>query len=672
MDGAGLMIVRNDLRVNFTQSGFQDGPVVLGLSAGRVAVVWRDTELDPGPSGFSGVRVSVFNEVLFTIANERGVNSETDGSQSSAVVTQTDGGFVVAFHGTGPDQNGVDDGYIDTYFQRFDEDGQAIGPNIQLPNSLAEDTRIQSIATLTDGTFVILTARSDILDYDIHAHRFSANGTPLGQPTMLARDVDMGLTVPGSLGAFTSPTPGAQIAATSDGGYVVTWWSVTDRVDGRYNTIFAQGFGPNGFPKAPAQILSPAVATDSLNFDRQRYPEIFNLGENRNAVIWRREPDDNGPSKDAVFMRLVNDNGIPVSGLIDLDPDGVFEPDAFVALTGGYFLAAHRLEAPEQNVFLGSLRDFYDVALRLYDANGRQMGETITINADVHEDIERVALAMLSDGNLAVTWDASVGTADADVFGNTYDTGSVLGEILGVQRASLGSSEGTAASEYMLGGAENERLNGADGNDTILGGPGSDTILGGAGNDQLFGMNGGNALISDLRDFVSGGDGDDLIKGEAGNDELRGDSGHDTISGGFGVDTVIGGTGDDVLTGSAFSDLVFGGDGNDFVNGGFGSDRINGGNGADRFFHVGVAGHGSDWIQDFDDSAGDVMVFGGSATIDQFQVNVANTPSAGNIGVDEAFVIYRPTGQILWALVDGMANNELTIRINGADFDLLA
>ena len=126
------------------------------------------------------------------------------------------------------------------------------------------------------------------------------------------------------------------------------------------------------------------------------------------------------------------------------------------------------------------------------------------------------------------------------------------------------------------------------------------------------------------------------------------------------------------MTGSAFSDLVFGGDGNDFVNGGFGSDRINGGNGADRFFHVGVAGHGSDWIQDFDDSEGDVMVFGGSATIDQFQVNVANTPNAGNVGVDEAFVIYRPTGQILWALVDGMANDELTIRINGADFDLLA
>ena len=66
------------------------------------------------------------------------------------------------------------------------------------------------------------------------------------------------------------------------------------------------------------------------------------------------------------------------------------------------------------------------------------------------------------------------------------------------------------------------------------------------------------------------------------------------------------------------------------------------------------------------------MVYGGSATIDQFQVNVANTANAGDAGIDEAFVIYRPTGQILWALVDGMQNDELTIRINGTDFDLLA
>ncbi|SEM71431.1 hypothetical protein [Palleronia pelagia] len=44
---------------------------------------------------------------------------------------------------------------------------------------------------------------------------------------------------------------------------------------------------------------------------------------------------------------------------------------------------------------------------------------------------------------------------------------------------------------------------------------------------------------------------------------------------------------------------------------------------------------------------------GDSATADWFQLNVTHTAGAGADGVDEAFVVYRPTGQILWVLVDG-------------------
>ena len=154
---------------------------------------------------------------------------------------------------------------------------------------------------------------------------------------------------------------------------------------------------------------------------------------------------------------------------------------------------------------------------------------------------------------------------------------------------------------------------------------------------------------------------------------LYGGDGNDTVLGGFGADTVIGNAGDDVLTGGAFSDLMFGGDGFDFINGGFGSDRVNGGPGADRFYHLGVAGHGSDWIQDFSDLEGDVLVYGGQdAGPEQFQVNFANTAGAGDSDVDEAFVIYRPTGQILWALVDGGGLDNLELRIGGETFDLMA
>jgi hypothetical protein len=42
--------------------------------------------------------------------------------------------------------------------------------------------------------------------------------------------------------------------------------------------------------------------------------------------------------------------------------------------------------------------------------------------------------------------------------------------------------------------------------------------------------------------------------------------------------------------------------------------------------------------------------------------------------VAEAFVIYRPTGQIIWALVDGAAQPSLNVRVDadgaGHRFDL--
>ncbi|MFC3615729.1 calcium-binding protein [Lutimaribacter marinistellae] len=227
---------------------------------------------------------------------------------------------------------------------------------------------------------------------------------------------------------------------------------------------------------------------------------------------------------------------------------------------------------------------------------------------------------------------------------------------------------GTDDADLLEGGNGADTLNGLAGDDTLRGGDGTDTLIGGEGDDVIE----GGATEADLRDVVYGGDGDDSIDGGYGNDELRGDAGNDTVSGGFGTDTVIGADGDDVLTGQAWSDLLYGGAGNDFVNGGFGYDRVNGGEGADRFFHLGVADHGADWIQDYDAAEGDVLVFGGTgASADDFLVQVTETANAGVAGVQEAFITHIPTGNLLWALVDGDAQDAINLRIGAEIHDLL-
>jgi hypothetical protein len=64
-------------------------------------------------------------------------------------------------------------------------------------------------------------------------------------------------------------------------------------------------------------------------------------------------------------------------------------------------------------------------------------------------------------------------------------------------------------------------------------------------------------------------------------------------------------------------------------------------------------------------------VFGGTGSLSDFQVNFSETEAAGQAGVEEAFVIYKPTQQILWALVDGAAQDHIDIVIGGQEFDLL-
>ncbi|MEQ9696035.1 hypothetical protein [Shimia sp. SDUM112013] len=233
---------------------------------------------------------------------------------------------------------------------------------------------------------------------------------------------------------------------------------------------------------------------------------------------------------------------------------------------------------------------------------------------------------------------------------------------------------GMGGNDTIFGNGGDDVLDGGADNDSLLGGDGADTIVGGDGNDTIRGGESEN----DLRDVVYAGNGNDDIEGGYGNDELRGDDGHDTIEGGFGADTVIGGSGNDILTGSAWSDVILGGAGDDFVNGGWGHDRVNGGSGADRFFHIGIRDHGSDWIQDYDAAGGDVLVFGiGAATESQFQINTTHTSSpagerSGDDNIEEAFVIYRPTGQIMWALVDGAGQDSINLMIAGQVFDLMA
>ena len=587
-----------------------------------------------------------------------------------------------------------------------------LGPNGGLrtdavPYSEVEDPRGSGVsgplalAVLSNGDFVILRHNNNAGLYDEEAllvmERFSSDGTPVGNQVHVS---DAGGGVPG----------GSVEVNTLDGGRVlVTWESYgTDRYQDAEEGVYGRIFGADNSPATDEFLIN----TETYRSQDNHKTAVLSNGDF--VVIWRSSDGGlsaSGGSGFGVFGQRFASDGTRLGEefLVNTTTNG-HQSDAEVApLSGGGFVV--------------SWHSVGEVTFKLYDADGNPVSdEERAAEWDETVGQSQAELHALRDGGFLLSWQARF--YDEELRDHVEELqaqrfladGTPLGDVIVIQDKNSVINTGRSAytdatltdgdlvfSWYarnhvtegeslffrtldirtpFLGDEGDNVLPGTDGNDRLLGEGGDDTLDGGAGSDTLNGGDGSDAIIGgpaedDLRDVIYGGDGHDSIDAGAGNDLVYGQGGNDTIAGGAGVDELQGQDGDDVITGSNFSDLVFGGAGNDFVNGGFGHDRINGGSGADKFFHVGVEGHGSDWVQDYIAADGDVLLWGGGpATADDFQVNFAHTANdagerAGDDAVREAFVIYKPTGQIIWALVDGEGQSAINLQIGGDTFDLL-
>lgn len=250
-----------------------------------------------------------------------------------------------------------------------------------------------------------------------------------------------------------------------------------------------------------------------------------------------------------------------------------------------------------------------------------------------------------------------------------------------------GDADGDSLSgmENLIGSAQDDTLTGDAGANRIAGGAGADAMDGGLGNDWadysasdnwvavsltaqqgLFGHAQGDMLtnfenlhgsaFNDIlvgdgnANILHGGAGADAMDGEGGIDWLSyagstavtvnlttglGARGHATGDTFFDIENVTGSSYSDQIYGSAAAnhlkgegsnDTIQGRGGNDILDGGAGFDRLNGGSGADTF--VFANDWGSDVIQDFSVTSGDVMLID-TSVFANFAAVMANTADNG-------------------------------------------
>jgi Ca2+-binding RTX toxin-like protein len=500
-----------------------------------------------------------------------------------------------------------------------------IGSNDTLFGRLGSDP---SSVTLTDGRVAVVWSEFNFggdvagFDMDTYVRILNADGSEATASVLVQSD---------STGALSLPN----IAALSDGGFMVSWQKTLVTNGEREDDIYVRSFTSSATPRNDQTFASPDFVVpegqDASTYNNNGDNTILGLAGGGAVVVWTHR------GTDTTYARTVANDGVTMG-----DPVKVFDtkhiPNQIIQLTNGDLLMARydgnyagvalrisgadltsapaSIAGATEPVFFShdpvegdaimlvkqqiaalpdggyaisylmdpNLKDSDEEYLVVdrFDATGTLTGSGKVVLADDDYYRPDTNLIALPDGRTLVAWNKVIGYGDTDV----------VVQIFGTDGTPEGESQvfsTTTSGAQLVGGASvlsngNVMLTFTDSSNVALDG----TI------DPL------HARILEIEAgpvqaiTKTGTSADELLLGGAGDDNLNGAGGNDTLQGMDGADTLIGGDGDDFIYGGSTAadlrDVVYGGNGNDYVEGGYGNDELRGDAGNDTL----AGGYGAD------------------------------------------------------------------------------
>ena len=359
--------VGGEFTVNQASAGNQGSPSIAAFEDGSYIVVWLTDE-----GGDMCVRGQFFLADGTAIGDEFRVNTIDDAQlRAPAVAVLDDGGFVVTWENWNADTTAEST----IQAQRFDSAGNPVDGEFQV-SSVAGLQGQPAIGALADGGWVIVW-HAPGTGFDILGQRYDVNGDRVG-------------------GAFTinSYTNGSQmnaeIAATPDGGFIVTWTSSGQ--DGADGGVYAQRFDADGDPAGSEFRVSNITAYD------ERDPHIAVLADGSFVITWTSLEQFDAD----IHGRHFAADGTPLGNrfIVRSGPslDELNWDPRVTALADGGFVISWRSELSSDEIYA-----------RRYDANAAALGAAFQVNALPGGSAP--ALAGLADGSFVIAWS---GAQDGD------------------------------------------------------------------------------------------------------------------------------------------------------------------------------------------------------------------------------------------------------------------
>jgi hypothetical protein len=481
------------------------------------------------------ITAQIYDETGNTIGDEFQVNTYTSNAQTHPSITSlANNGFVVTWQSYGQDTDewGV-------YGQIFDKDGNKNTAEFQVNNYTSSFQQFPSVATLSDGSFVVVweSFGQDVGDSSykggIYGKRYNSDGSVLNDEFQI--------------NSYTyDKQVDASIAALNGGGFVVAWTS-SDQ-DGYWSTA-AQRYDENN------NRIGGEFRLDSNRDGAQTNPVVTGLDDGWFVAAWKSWDD-------GVYGQRFDENGNILGAEFKVSSSST-NPSSINSLTDGGFVVylsdSLRYYYNSEGVYTGNLSPYINEITGINLSN-RFQGSN---GADNILTIEGADTVSTLAGNDTITLVAD------NVWSNGYTANNVGND------ASVGTGQSVNLSGYNKF------------SDVIDGGVGVDILVLTDSNDAFFiddvysahhssltlssttqGID-STARITNL-EVINAGEGNDIvdltssnyilanaieINGEAGNDILWGSNGDDTINGGTGDDTIFGGAGSDTLAGGEGSDV---------------------------------------------------------------------------------------------------------------------
>jgi hypothetical protein len=270
-----------EFKVNATTKGAQSAPQVAGLSSGFV-VVWQSDKQDK--SG-AGIYAQLYNAKGAPLGSEFKVNTTTAGNQTQPAVTGlADGGFVVAWTCDGQDKSGRG-----IYGQRYDKKGKAAGAEFPINTAATGDQSSPSAAGLGGGGFVVAWQGPDANGLGVYAQLFTAAGAKSGKEIKVNKVTANDQSLP-------------SVAATSDGGFVITWQSALQDTSGL--GVYAQLYTAAGKTVSGNRLINTTRTGD------QGAPSAA-FTDGGYAIVWSSNGQDG--SGQGIYAQTFGPAGVPVN-----------------------------------------------------------------------------------------------------------------------------------------------------------------------------------------------------------------------------------------------------------------------------------------------------------------------------------------------------------------------